>query len=224
MEISGPAEVRVVVSVEPTSSDGGSTCLNPCVPPASGIGDTPIDRERLLPLVNRSWLTLALYTPLLNLDWEFWEERDGLSEIGGTGGGEGVRVGRGNALSLSRLKLELLPDSRPFNRWFALALSVLLLVGGFGVGEGWEFELVFAVPKLGRAMGFSVTTVSSIPVGAPTFFSAVSFECKYFASASNLSSHYQNQCSMTGRKDAPTLFSLPGRVEQLPHILLKAYD
>ena len=99
---------------------------------------------------------------------------------GGTGGGgEGVRAGRGRALSLSACaKLEDLPVNKPFKRWFAL--RVLLLVGGL---EGPACEFAFE-PVRGSC--FSLTTVSSIPVGAPTFFRAESFWCKYLASASNL--------------------------------------
>jgi hypothetical protein len=37
-----------------------------------------------------------------------------------------------------------------------------------------------------RATRFSDTTVSSIELGVPTFFSTENFWCKYFASASNL--------------------------------------
>ena len=116
--------------------------------------------------------------PAFNCEWE--EDNLGLSAGGGTGGGgEGVRVGRGRALSLSACaKLEDLPVNKPFRRWFAL--RVLLLVGGIdGPACELEFEPV-------RGSCFSVTTVSSIPVGVPTFFRADSFWCKYLASASNL--------------------------------------
>jgi len=118
--------------------------------------------------------------PAFNCDWE--EDDLGLSAGGGTGGGgEGVRVGRGRALSLSACgKLEDLPVNKPFRRWFAL--RVLLLVGGID-GPAREFEFEFE-PVRGSC--FSVTTVSSIPVGVPTFFRADSFWCKYLASASNL--------------------------------------
>jgi hypothetical protein len=118
---------------------------------------------------------------LLAFNCEYWEEDDlfGLSAGGAGGGGEGVRVGRGRALSVSTcVKLEDLPVNKPFRRWFAL--RVLLLVGGIE-GPAWEFEFEFI-----RGSCFSVTTVSSIPVGAPTFFKAASFWCKYLASASNL--------------------------------------
>lgn len=58
----------------------------------------------------------------------------GLSAGGGTGGGEGVRPGRGNALSAldDCVKLDDLPDKSPLRRW--LAVSVLLLASG-GAGE-----------------------------------------------------------------------------------------
>jgi hypothetical protein len=118
---------------------------------------------------------------LLAFTCKYWEEDDlGLSAGGGAGrGGEGVRVGRGRALSLSACaKLEDLPVNKPFRRWFAL--RVLLLVrGAEGPACEFEFEPV-------RGSCFSATTVSSIPVGAPTFFKAASFWCKYLASASNL--------------------------------------
>lgn len=85
---------------------------------------------------------------------------------GGTTGGVGV----GRALS----KLGDFPDKSPFRRWFALELtlcSVLLLVG---------------VGKFGRGILFSETTVTSIPLGVPTFLRAASFACRYLASASSL--------------------------------------
>jgi len=109
----------------------------------------------------------------------------GLSDEGGTGGGEGVGTGGGSALSVFEvggMKDALLPDIKPCNLW--LVLIVLLLVGGLGgviFVDGGASTFAFALLELPelplplRGMDFSATKVSSIPVGAPTFLRTASF-------------------------------------------------
>jgi len=203
LELTGPDAEPVVVVVDWVSlskadiSSGSSTCLKPNNPPASGIGDTVIDRETTLLLPFVSVVSRLAFEPFVLplllaatlskeelLVFSVGAGERGLSEAGGTGGGgEGVLCAGTEVLEgepdvfVDWAKVELLDESRPISRWF-----VLLLVSGLGdedpVGPDWPFELVvvpFCPVEFARGINFSVTTVSSMFVGAPTFFSPASF-------------------------------------------------
>jgi hypothetical protein len=73
---------------------------------------------------------------------------------------------------------------------------------GTGAGEAFAFPAPGVEGRLGldpgaRGMGFSATTVSSMPVGAPTLRSTESFWWRYFASASNLKMEWENETHST---------------------------
>lgn len=139
---------------------GISTCLNPEEGFRACGGGVGVDFIVLPP-------SLPTPPPLILFDSGTGDE---VVLGGGTTGGVGVLMGVGRALS----KLGDFPDKSPFRRWFALEptlCSVLLLVG---------------VGRFGRGILFSEMTVTSIPLGVPTFLRAASLACKYFASARSL--------------------------------------
>lgn len=91
---------------------------------------------------------------------------------GNVGEGDEVGFGVGRALS----NVADLPESKPLSRWLALALEAIFtppaLIGGL---FGDSVALVLLLERFLRGMLFSEMTISSMVLGAPTFFSADNF-------------------------------------------------
>lgn len=93
-------------------------------------------------------------------------------------GDEGSPVGLGRGFSTDRVDER--PERSPLRRCVAVVAPGTVLVGDIK-----ELLRMGAEPG-SRGIGFSITMTSNIALGVPTFFSADSFWCKYFASANSL--------------------------------------
>ena len=129
------------------------------------------------------------------------------------GSGEGLRAGSAFSLSLFGVAVPGVAcacGAGVGGDTAAFTLSVSILPNmvanrDCGAGRGWSCALLVGIPGdagagdfgAGRATRFSLTTISSIAVGARTFLRPESFSCRYLASASSLAdmSEYNRQVS-----------------------------
>jgi len=150
------------------SEFGNGTSLNPPAPATSGWIGGDIAISRLLLLTDGSVPKKG--APLMLLVSDGDGAGGAVFSVEGIGG-VGVRADVGKALSI----VDDRPDNRLFSRTFALEPMPLIVPLLVNVG---------VVAARGR--DFSMITVSSMPVGAVTFFREDSCWCRYFASPSRL--------------------------------------